>query len=65
MYIYGNNLRCNSFLSLSDKIILNQNITLNSPFVTPISNQLGYQVFGTFVDNTSITSNTFLSCICN
>ena len=56
--IYSNNLRCNSFLSLSDSIILNQNITLNSPFVTPISNQLGYQVFGSFVDNTSITSNT-------
>ena len=56
--IYSNNLRCNSFLSLSDSIILNQNITLNSPFVTPISNQLGYQVFGSFVDNTNITSNT-------
>ena len=56
--IYSNNLRCNLFLSLSDSIILNQNITLNSPFVTPISNQLGYQVFGSFVDNTSITSNT-------
>jgi hypothetical protein len=56
--IYSNNLICNSFLSLSDKIILNQNITLNSPFITLISNQLGYQVFGSFVDNTNITSNT-------
>jgi len=64
--IYTNNLMSNSFLSLSDKIILNQNITLNSPFITPVSNQLGYQVFGTFVDNTNITSNTlYISSVIN
>jgi hypothetical protein len=57
--IYSNNLRCNSFLSLSDSIILNQNLTLQYPFVTPISNQLGYQIIGTIINNnTNITSNT-------
>ena len=57
--IYSNNFRCNSFLSLSDSIILNQNITLKSSFVTPQQNQLGYQIIGTIINNnTNITSNT-------
>ena len=40
--IHSSNLRCNSFLSLSDKIILNQNVTLPYPFVPPKENQLRY-----------------------
>ena len=57
--IYSNNLRCNSFLSLSDKIILNENVTLQYPFVTPSIGQLGYQISGTIISNaTTITSNT-------
>jgi len=58
--IYSNNLRCNSFLSLSDSIILNQNLTLQYPFVTPNNiNMLGYQIIGTIINNnTNITSNT-------
>ena len=58
--IYSNNLRCNSFLSLSDKIIFNENLTLPYPFVTPNNiNMLGYQVIGTIITNaTAITSNT-------
>ena len=56
--IYSNNLRCNSFLSLSDSIILNKNLTLQYPFVTPKENQLGYQIIGTIINNnTNITSN--------
>ena len=57
--IYSNNLRCNSLVSLSDSIILNQNITLNSTFITPSIGQLGYQISGVIIANgTSITSNT-------
>ena len=57
--IYSNNLRCNSFLSLSDKIILNENVTLQYPFVTPSIGQLGYQISGSIISNgTTITSNT-------
>ena len=57
--IYSNNLRCNSFLSLSDKIIFNENLTLNFPFVTPKENQLGYQIIGINIDNnTNIPNNT-------
>ena len=56
--IYSNNLMSNSFLSLSDKIILNQNLTLQYPFVRPKENQLGYQIIGTIINNnTNITSN--------
>ena len=57
--IYSNNIRCNSFLSLSDSIILNQNLTLQYPFVTPNNiNMLGYQIIGTIINNnTNITSN--------
>ena len=56
--IYSNNLRCNSFLSLSDSIISNKNLTLQYPFVTPQQNQLGYQIIGTIINNTNIKSNT-------
>jgi len=57
--IYSNNLRCNNFLSLSDSIIFNENLTLPYPFVTPNNiNMLGYQVIGTIITNgTVITSN--------
>ena len=55
--IYTNNLISNSLCSLSDRIILNQNLTLQYPFVTPTENQLGYQIIGTIITNgTSITS---------
>jgi hypothetical protein len=57
--IYSNNLRCNSFLSLSNNIILNQNVALAPQFVTPKENQSGYQIIGTIINNnTNITSNT-------
>ena len=58
--LYSNNLRCNSFLSLSDSIIFNENLTLPYPFQTPNNiNMLGYQVIGTIITNgTAITSNT-------
>ena len=58
--IYTNNLMSNSLCSLSDRIILNQNLTLQYPFVTPNNeNQLGYQIIGTIIGNgTSITSGT-------
>ena len=57
--IYSNNLRCNNFLSLSDSIIFNENLTLPYPFQTPNNiNMLGYQVIGTIITNgTAITSN--------
>ena len=46
---------------------MNQNITLNSPFITPISNQIGYQVFGTIIsDNTTLISgNTYVVSVIN
>jgi hypothetical protein len=57
--VYCNNLRCNLFLSLSDSIILHQNLSLPYPFVTPKENQLGYQIIGTIINNnTNITCNT-------
>ena len=56
--IYSNNIRCNSFLSLSDSIILHKNVTLQYPFVTPKENQLGYQIIGIIINNnTNITNN--------
>ena len=57
--IYTNNLMSNSLCSLSDRIILNQNLTLQYPFVTPKENQLGYQIIGTIINNNiNTTSNT-------
>ena len=52
----------NSLCSLSDRIILNQNLTLQYPFVIPTENQLGYQIIGSIISNgTSISSGVTYS----
>ena len=57
--IYTNNLMSHSLCSLSDRIILNENLTLQYLFVTPKENQLGYQIIGTIINNnTTIITDT-------
>ena len=48
-----------NFVSISNLVQFNDNITLPYPFVTPSIGQLGYQISGTIISNaTTITSNT-------
>jgi hypothetical protein len=58
--IYSNNIRTLNFVSISNLIQFNDNITLPYPFQIPNNiNMLGYQVIGTIITNgTAITSNT-------
>ena len=57
--VYSKNIRTLNFVSISNLVQFNDNITLPYPFVTPSIGQLGYQISGTIISNaTTITSNT-------
>ena len=58
--INSNNIRTLNFVSISNLIQFNDNITLPYPFQIPNNiNMLGYQVIGTIITNgTAIISNT-------